>query len=757
MSTGNVNFLLAKNCIIGQNMSSKSIPSLELQGITLAVECLIDLYNELAGPDCLKPIDIAELHSFSDSLVVLSWIYSNSIKFDKLQKLSVFVKNRLNTISDLCEKHPIRFSFVSGEENPSDCITRSMSYKQLQKSNYFSGPGCLKELNFEVSAPNTLSFLVPNPDIKEPPFEELQALEVTVSKNESGIEHSRMLDRVSSFFKFVTVYKYVLRFVNTLKIKLKSKCCNGKDFNELPFNHNFFAEASTLILRRDQELHFPEVFGYFASNSSLLKDMPPIVGQLNVYLDSSGLLRVRSKLDKLKDGKRYRFPVLLHKDSPLTKLIILDYHVRFAHSGCYVLLTEIRKKFWIPKYFSVVKKVLKSCVTCRRFNERSIKLNQNAYRDFRLNPPEIPYRYVFIDYIGPFFVKSLNVRKKVWLLCITCNWSRAVNLKVCHDLSVAEFLLNFQVHCFEYGIPELCISDMGSQLVAGGNIIVDFLNDPDVKMYFEENGMKPISFEHFFKGNSALGSMVESCVKLTKRLIFGAIRNAVLNLRDFEFLICKTIHLINKRPIAFKEVLRESTMDERFPEPITPELLLRGYELVSVNIIPELQRVPDMEDSDYSVHPSDRVRNNYLALRNVHSRLKDLYHGEFLATLTQQAVNVKNRYRPVKHTEVQKNDIILIKEPYMKPNQFPMGIVRETVKNELGEVTNVIVLKGKTREITKRHVSNLIFLLRPLVTSDNVESSTDIDNENSTCVPAKMQRRAAIASRNTTNLMLQDE
>ena len=111
VSTCNVNFLLAKNRIVGQNMSSKSIPSLELQGITLAVECLIDLYNELAGPDCLKPIDIAELHSFSDSLVVLSWIYSNSIKFDKLQKLSVFVKNRLNTISDLCEKHPIRFSF----------------------------------------------------------------------------------------------------------------------------------------------------------------------------------------------------------------------------------------------------------------------------------------------------------------------------------------------------------------------------------------------------------------------------------------------------------------------------------------------------------------------------------------------------------------------------------------------------------------------------------------------------------------------
>lgn len=757
LSTGNVSFLLAKNRIVGQNLNTKSIPSLELQAICLSVECLVDLQNELAGPDCLKPVDIAELQVFSDSLVALSWIQSNSIRFEKLQKLSVFVKNRLNNISNLCEKHPIKFSFVSGEENPSDCITRCMSYKQLQKSNYFSGPDFLrKKFNSEVSNPDILAFVVPSPDIENTSLGEVQAFEVAVSQEDAMIEHSTLVGRISSFHKIVTVYKRVLYFINKLKTRVKARLSSVINFNVLPFNHNFFAEAGTLALRRDQELYFPEVFDYFSSSKRLLKAMPSIVGQLNVYLDSSGLLRVRSKLSKLKDQRRYRFPILLHKDSPLTKLIILDYHERFAHSGCYTLLTEIRKKFWIPKYFSVVKKILKTCVVCRRLNERSIKLNQNAYRDFRLNPPEIPYRYVFIDYIGPYFVKSNNIKKKVWLLCITCNWSRAVNLKVTYDLSVVEFLRNLQLHCFEFGVPELCISDMGSQLVAGGNIVVDFLKDPEVRIYFEENGMKSVRFEHFFKGNSALGSMVESCVKLTKKLIYSAIRNSVLSLRDFEFLICKTVHLINKRPIAFKEVLREATLDENFPEPITPEILLRGYELVSVNIIPDLQIVPDMEDPNYSVNPSDRVRNNYLTLHNVHSRLIDSYHSEFLATLIHQAVNVKDRYRPVKHAALQKNDIVLIKEPYLKPSQFPMGIIREIVKNDLGEVTNAVVLRGKTREITKRHVSNLIFLLRPTVDSSTEESSPDIGTDSSKSVPAKVHRKAAVASRNITNLMLQD-
>ena len=37
-----------------------------------------------------------------------------------------------------------------------------------------------------------------------------------------------------------------------------------------------------------------------------------------------------------------------------------------------------------------------------------------------------------------------------------------------------------------------------------------------------------------------------------------------------------------------------------------------------------------------------------------------------------------------------------------------MAIVREINKNDLGEVTDVVLLKGGTREIVKRHVQCLI-------------------------------------------------
>ena len=80
-------------------------------------------------------------------------------------------------------------------------------------------------------------------------------------------------------------------------------------------------------------------------------------------------------------------------------------------------------------------------------------------------------------------------------------------------------------------------------------------------------------------------------MKLVKRLIFGAIRNLVLLRADFDFLIAQTIHLVNRRPISFKAGLRNDSVILTIPSQITPEILLHGHELVSVNIIPDLQPI----------------------------------------------------------------------------------------------------------------------------------------------------------------------
>ena len=484
------------------------------------------------------------------------------------------------------------------------------------------------------------------------------------------------------------------------------------------------------------------------------KDLPPLISQLNVFRDADGILRVGSKFLKSKSKSNNRYcPVLLSKESYLTKLVIREVHANFNHAGIYSCLSALKKEYWIPNIFSTVKKVVKLCVHCRRFNERTVKLNQSPYREFRMEPDTQPFSNIFIDYLGPFNVKLGSITDKVWILCITCLYTRAINLKVSMNMSTGEFLRSFSVHTFEYGVPQLVLSDLGTNFVSGANIIADFLNDVEVVSYFRDNGAKVTSFEHYYKGCSKLGSLVESLVKVTKRLIFGSIKNNVINVRDFEYLIAEVVHLANKRPIALLDSLRDSSPD--VPEVITPELLLHGFDLLSVNLVPHLQSIPEDADwgptGDYT--GTSQVTDIYSKLRKVRGELMKIYNEEFLCKLINQATDKSSRYSPVLHKKLSVGDIVLIKEVKSKPSKYPMAVVVELQVNVLEETTGAKLRKANG-EIVKRHASVIIPLLSDLGLPPAKLTGVDSNLE----VPEKLNsrplRRAAVESRKKTKSIL---
>ena len=95
----------------------------------------METYRGLAGEKAVVPVKIEELQVFTDNMICIDWINAYVNKFEKLyQKRSVFILNRLDKLSQLCECVPIKFSFVQGEDNPADAISRPLSYRQLVKT-----------------------------------------------------------------------------------------------------------------------------------------------------------------------------------------------------------------------------------------------------------------------------------------------------------------------------------------------------------------------------------------------------------------------------------------------------------------------------------------------------------------------------------------------------------------------------------------------------------------------------------------------
>ena len=88
--------------------------------------------------------------------------------------------------------------------------------------------------------------------------------------------------------------------------------------------------------------------------------------------------------------------------------------------------TSLGDNFFISSCFDTVTRILKSCVVYRIRNTQAMEIYQNSYRDFRSDSVKIPFRTIFIDYIGPFHINVRNENIKVYILNFTWLFSRGV-------------------------------------------------------------------------------------------------------------------------------------------------------------------------------------------------------------------------------------------------------------------------------------------------------------------------------------------
>jgi len=339
---------------------------------------------------------------------------------------------------------------------------------------------------------------------------------------------------------------------------------------------------------------------------------------------------------------------------------------------------------------------------------------------------------------------------------VTCFWSRAVSLEICFSADTTEILRATQSHIYKYGLFQRCYSDLGSQMVKGSKMITQMLDSVECNSFFEKHGISKTTFEQYPKGNSSLGSVVEICVKQVKSLIAKAIGRNILGFPEFQLLISKTIHVINRRPVAFKQYLCDSVAMEEIPVCITPEMLIYGRELLTLDIIPNLN-VSDDNHNDPDFDTQDRnISLDFEKLQKCNRKLIETYHREFLVALMHQAISERDRYKPVLHKKLGVGDIVLLIEPHLKQYNYPLGIVKSINTNSLGETTSAIVLKGNTCEQVYRHSTSLIQLLSPDDEPRIIPEESQMD-ETERVQTRKDRRPAALMAENRIKNLFNEE
>ncbi|XP_055928220.1 uncharacterized protein LOC129959422 [Argiope bruennichi] len=115
-------------------------------------------------------------------------------------------------------------------------------------------------------------------------------------------------------------------------------------------------------------------------------------------------------------------------DHPVVTSLIVSKHKELLHCGIQTLIASLREKYWILKARKTIRKVIRKCVICKRFNARPIEVMFAPLSDDRIKDVSC-FEVTGIDLAGPVFLRDGS---KSWIVLFTCAVYRTVHLDTVH-------------------------------------------------------------------------------------------------------------------------------------------------------------------------------------------------------------------------------------------------------------------------------------------------------------------------------------
>ena len=232
-------------------------------------------------------------------------------------------------------------------------------------------------------------------------------------------------------------------------------------------------------------------------------------------------------------------------------------------------MCRMRENFWVPKLRSLTKKVIHNCNVCMRYREKPISASHvttAAQPTFRVEMFD-PFAVTEVEFAGPVYYRvKKSVTAKAYIALFTCTSTRAVHLKLCRDLSSAEFQRALKEFIARRGCPQTLVSDNGKTFVATGKWLSTLKKDHNLASYI---GALNIRWKFNLARAPWWGGFFERLIGIMKRALSKAVGRSLLTYPELEDVLIDIENCMNNRPLLYQ--------GEEFEQPVlTPNTLLRG-------------------------------------------------------------------------------------------------------------------------------------------------------------------------------------
>ncbi|XP_011883895.1 PREDICTED: uncharacterized protein LOC105571038 [Vollenhovia emeryi] len=604
-------------------ISPLTVPRLELSAALILSRLILFVRDSL------------DLHSvpctcWTDSTIVLTWLRSHPSRW------TTFVANRVakiqSSLPDVAWRH------VPTTHNPADCASRGLLGDELiAHSLWWDGPPWLASSATEWPAePAPLSNAVPD----EKKVLALHAFTAPARWD--------LASRFSSWPKLVRVTAYLYKFLFSCKSRKQS-------FGSPPLPSVALSSAGCARAKRfwvqyvQAELFFAEIQALRSGRSVAPKSS---TASLSPFLDDNGVLRVGGRLRNAPLPYDVRHPVLL-APHPVVRLIISHFHEKTLHGGTQLVLSALRKEFWILRARSLVKSVIHACLPCVRERAAIPAQLMGNLPSVRVSTPSRSFAHCGVDYAGPLNVRASAGRGikslKAYVALFICLSSRAIHLELVGDYSTAAFLSAFNRFCSRRGLPQSMFSDNGTTFVGADRELASAyrsaLQDPAFLNHTANDNIAwhfiPPSAPHF-------GGLWEAGVKSVKHHLHRVLGSHTLSFEEMTTLLCQIEACLNSRPIA---PLSDSFDDYQF---LTPGHFLIGQ---SIAVAPE-PSILDLQENRLS---------RWQMVRQISERFWKLWSDDYVNTLQQ-----RSKWRKPMPAVVT-GKLVLLRNPLLPPCKWELG------------------------------------------------------------------------------------
>ncbi|KAL7296586.1 hypothetical protein TKK_0010015 [Trichogramma kaykai] len=607
-----------------------TIPRLELRAALLAARLLQHVAKEIGVPP-------ERCHAWSDSRIVLHWLKSQGPTGNSL------VDDYVTHIQELSQK--ITWRHVPTGDNPADVASRGCSAVDLISDQLWrSGPTWLQKHDTEW------------PQVQRAPgsdeSHESQVATIHCHATTSTIsEEPPLIRRFSSLTKLLRIMTRIHRLLNRRRDPSIPAPLAPLSVAELQREFITCVQMSQRA-HLSQEIEQIRREGHVQLKSSL--------SSLRPFLGDDGCLRVGGRLTHSLLSDEEKHPVILSGKSHLAKLIVDWAHVRGLHGGFRVTLHHTLRRAWIINGRTLVRQLVRQCVTCAKADARPLHQEMAALPAPRVQ--QNPSFYVTgVDYAGPFNVlqaKGSGVRTlKGYIAIFVCFSSKAVHIELVGDCSTDSFLAALTRFIGRKGPPAQIWSDNGTNFKGANAELKRLLHEAEldwglVKGSLAERGIAwsfiPPKAPHF-------GGLWETAVRSTKIHLRRVVGPRHLTYEELSTLLVDIERVLNSRPLTTPL----GDLDDL--EMITPAHLFLGRSLNSI---------PQPSKANLNLDPA----RHWELVRRLRDHFWSRWSKEYLHTLQQRS----KWHRPGPDLSI--GDVVIIIDP---------ALMRDNGKWPVGRVVNV--------------------------------------------------------------------